>query len=116
MTRKSFTAVIERNAKLSENFETEPYESAWAGEARWFIRITELTGDGAEIRITPQVSPDGLFWCDEGTHIPTITEAGLYSFSLRDFGHWLRLSGEVTGTAGKEPAEARVIIYLALKS
>jgi len=114
--RKSFTAVIERNAVLSGAFATEAYEAAWAGEARWFIRILALEGEGAALRVQPEISPDGLFWCEEGTKVPPMTAEGLYSFPLRDFGHWLRLSGEITGTENGGNASVRVIIYLALKS
>jgi hypothetical protein len=108
MVRRSFTAVIEKNSTWKESFETEPYEAAWATEARWFIRVIDVRGTAA---IVPQLSPDGLWWCDEGGAPLVIRDAGLYSFPLRDFGHWLRLRVTL------EPAEAmlKVHITLALK-
>jgi len=57
--RNSFTAVIERNTTFTSDFETEPYEAAWAGEARWFIRVLAMGGESARLRVMPQISPDG---------------------------------------------------------
>jgi hypothetical protein len=108
MVRRSFTAVIEKNTAFSGPFETEPYETGWAGEARWFVRVLELRG---VLAVTPQVSPDGLFWCDEGRAPLVIESPGLYSFALRDFGCWLRLRGSLDG----ENPQAKVMIQLALK-
>lgn len=107
MVRRSFTAVIEKNSTFTEHFETEPYETGWATEARWFVRVLQHSGT---VQITPQISPDGLFWCDEGHNGVHITAPGLYSFPLRDFGNWLRLKGEFSGTGS-----TKVLIYLALK-
>jgi hypothetical protein len=109
--RRSFTAVLEQGSTFTADFATEPYETAWAGEARWFVRVLELTGRDAGLRLHPEISPDGLFWCDEGTAPLELGEAGLYSLALRHFGHWLRLRGVLVGT----DARAKVLIYLALK-
>ena len=108
MVRRSFTAVIEKNSTFTGPFETEPYETGWATEARWFIRVLGLSGG---LRVVPQVSPDGLFWCDEGRAALEIERPGLYSFPLRDFGHWLRLRAT---PAGPE-ASVKLMIHLALK-
>lgn len=109
--RHSFTAVIERNATFDAAFATEPYEAGWADEARWFVRVQAATGADAELTLYPQVSPDGLFWCDEGSPPIVARQAGLNSLALRDFGGWLRLRGEMRGDA----ASFRVVISLALK-
>jgi hypothetical protein len=111
MVRRSFTAVLERNATFTDDFATEPYETGWASEARWFIRVLEMSGTDVRLTIDPQISPDGLFWCSEGTPPLVIREPGLYSFPLRDFGHWLRLQGRLVGV---DPS-VKVLIYLALK-
>jgi hypothetical protein len=108
MVKNSFTAVIEKNTTFTGPFDTEPYEAAWASEARWFIRAMALEGT---LSVTPQISPDGQFWCDEGREPLLIREPGMYSVALREFGGWLRLHGEVTG----EQAKAKVLIYLVLK-
>jgi hypothetical protein len=108
--RKSFTAVIERNKTAVADFATEPYEAAWAGEARWFVRVMEMS-EGTVLTLAPQISPDGLFWCDEG-HAPLqIGAAGLYSFPLREFGQWLRLQATVAGGSPR----TKLMVYLVLK-
>ena len=108
MLNHSYTAVIEKNSTFTEPFDTEPYEAAWAREARWFIRAITLEGT---LTLTPQISPDGLFWCDEGMEPLVIRDSGLYSFSLREFGGWLRLHGALSGAQQK----TKVMIYLVLK-
>jgi len=106
MLRCSLTAVLEKNSTFEGDFQTEPYEVAWASEARWFVRIFEIEGS---LHIEPQVSPDGLEWCGDADWPKLeIGAPGLYSFPLREFGHWLRLSGNLDG-------RARVQILLALK-
>lgn len=109
--RQSFTAVVERNMTFTADFETEPYEAAWAAEARWFIHVLELDGEGAALTTYPQVSPDGLFWCDEGADPLVVDKTGLSSLKVREFGQWLRLRCELTGHAPR----AKVIISLSLK-
>ena len=104
----SYTAVIEKNSTFTGPFDTEPYEAAWAREARWFIRAITLEGS---LTLTPQISPDGLFWCDEGREPLVIRDPGPYSFALRDFGGWLRLHGTLSGGTPK----TKVMIYLVLK-
>jgi hypothetical protein len=111
MLRRSFTAVIEKNTTWTSNFETEPYETGWASEARWFIRIMKLEGVGCSLVAIPQISPDGIFWCDEGREPLSMSKTGLYSFPLRDFGHWLRLKAEIQG----QTPSVKVMIYLVLK-
>ena len=108
MVRRSFTAVIEKNSTFTEPFDTEPYETGWATEARWFLRVLEVRGT---LTATPQVSPDGLFWCDEGRAALAIPAPGLYSFPLRDFGQWLRLTCGLSG----DGARVKLMITLALK-
>jgi len=108
--RKSFTAVLEQGTTFTDSFATEPYEVAWAGEARWFVRVLDI-GSDVGLELHPEISPDGLFWCTEGSGPLRISEPGLFSFALRDFGHWLRLNGTLVGS---EP-RVKVLIYLALK-
>jgi hypothetical protein len=108
MIRQSFTAVLERNVTLTDVLVTEPYEVAWAREARVFVRALDLAG---RLEASAEISPDGLFWIPEGTPPVAIEQAGLLSFPLREFGHWLRLVVRVKGAT----PSARVIVYLALK-
>lgn len=67
---------------------TEPYEVAWAREARIFVRALDLAG---EIEATAEISA-GRTFLDTGRQ-PTVklTQPGLLSFSVREFGHWLRI-------------------------
>ena len=109
---ESFTAVIERNVAFDTDFSTEPYECAWASEARWFIRVMDLEGENPEFEAWVQVSPDGLFWCNEGSRFQPIHKPGLYTVPVHYFGGWLRLECHLRG---RNP-HARVMIYLALKA
>jgi len=111
MVKRSFAAVIEKNSTFTSDFNTEPYEAAWAAEARWFIRVLELKGTGTSFSVVPQISPDGLIWCDEGREMLVMSAPGLYSFALRDFGHWLRLRAHL---AGENPS-VKLFISVALK-
>lgn len=110
MLRRSFTAVLEKNARFCGDFETEPYEAGWAAEARWFVRVLEVEGRG-DLRLTPQISPDGLHWCDEGARPVVASGCGLVSLPLTGFGSWLRLKGALLG----QLKGVRVLVYLALK-
>ncbi len=115
--RQSLSVVLERNALLSGGFATEPYEAAWASEARWFVRVIEMRGAQARLQATTQISPDGLHWCDLDDHQLSVGEPGLVSRPVREFGGWLRLKGEVSGDDGStDEAQAKVLIYLVLKS
>ncbi len=107
----SHTAVVERDATYTADFETEPYEAGWASEAHWFVHAHGL-GAGSELHIVAQISPDGLHWCDDGDRIPLfISETGMFSFAQAAFGQWLRLRVVVTGDA----PHAHVSVTLALK-
>ena len=115
--RQSLSVVLERNSVLSGGFATEPYEAAWAGEARWFIRVLELRGTQAHLQATTQISPDGLHWCDLDDDRLCLREPGMISRPVREFGGWLRLKGEVGSDNGSvDKAQAKVLIYLVLKS
>lgn len=109
--RTSFTAVLEQSTTHTESFATEPYEAGWASEARWFVRTLEMSGEDASLMIEPQISPDGLHWCAEGTGPIEIDREGMWSFSLQQFGAWLRLDVQMQGSHPK----AKVLIYLVLK-
>ena len=110
--RKSFTAVLERNQTFTADFETEPYEVGWAAEARWFVRVLELEGVRAGLRLNSQISPDGLEWCDHEEPERFCTEPELITMPVRDFGQWLRLRVELPAPDSR----VKVQIYLACKS
>lgn len=116
--QQSLSVVLERNTRLRGTFTTEPYEVAWAREARWFVRVLEMDGAGACLEATTQISPDGLHWCDLDDTRVSIRERGLASWPAREFGGWLRLKGEVSGSSVEPDTDpiAKVLIYLVLKS
>ena len=109
--RQSITAVISKNETFTSDFETEPYECAWAGDARWFIRVLGIDGDEAELVVQSQISPDGLFWCDGDCKPVRISGSDLCSLGDQNFGGWLRLKGTLTGP----DASFKLMIYLVLK-
>ena len=109
--RRSHTAVIERGEPLSGDWATEPYEAGWASEALVFARLMDAP-PGTEVTARAQLSPDGIHWIDEGTVLSTLDSSQPLAFvRLREFGNWLRLAGSVT----PGEAQARVLIYVALK-
>ena len=107
------TAVLERHTEYKGPFATEPYETAWASEAIFFIRVEEIAGCNALLRARVQISVDGVNWIDEGTTFETITTTGDYFVRVSHFGGWLRLAGEVQGT--EYGASCRTMISLVLK-
>ena len=108
--RTSLTAVIEQANAYTTDFSTEPYETAWALEARWFVNVLEIA-EGSTVSLSPQISPDGLTWCEEGLAPLVFAATGLQSLPLTNFGGWLRLQATFTG----DHPSAKFLIYLALK-
>lgn len=104
----SQTAVLEKNTKLSGEFATEPFEAAWSREARWFFQIVD--GDGSDIEVCTQISPDGLTWIDLEDAPRRLGADELTSWSVRDYGAWLRIRGTIP-----EGRSITARIYLALK-
>ena len=108
---QSQTAVLERNTTWRGDFVTEPFEVAWAREARWFFQILDSAGDPT-VTVWTQVSPDGLNWIDLPDGERAIPGDALTTWSVAEFGHWLR----IRGTVADGDASVKVRIYLALKS
>lgn len=108
--RQSFTAVIARNVTWQGGFAVEPYESAWASEALYFVRVLDATNMPADVVAHVQISPDGIHWCDEGTTLSLSSTPGVTFARLTNFGGWLRLVGKLP-----DGAQLTVIVYLALK-
>src|SRR5690625_5848307 len=87
--RESQTAVIERGLELTGEWATEPFEAAWAQEARWFVQFLE-PGSGS-VSLRSQISADGLTWVDHENAPVSGEPVGILTAPVRDFGHWLRL-------------------------
>ena len=109
MLRRSFTAAIERNVDFTDGFVSEPYETGWAIEARWFVNVLAGAPD-AEVEITAETSPDGLAWCAHEATPVTRTGPGLMTLPLANLGPWQRLVFRVRGAES-----VRGICYLTLK-
>ncbi len=110
--RQTLTAVLERDTTFTTDFVTEPYEAAWAGEARWFVHTLASSGGGVAVRMVTQISPDGLTWCDLDGSERVATGPGLVSWPISEFGQWLRLHATLTG----ENPSVKLRIYLTAKS
>lgn len=110
--RQSQTAVLEKSATLNGDFATEPYEVAWAAEARWFVQVLSSTDPETTVEVQTQISPDGLTWCDHHDDARVLRGAGLTSWPVREFGQWLRLRA----TVDDADASVKVRIYLVVKS
>lgn len=107
---ESLTVVIERNMDLGTGFLTEPYEVAWAREARWFLVLDE-DPEPLQIRIDTEISPNGLDWCPLEGQEAHVASKRVTSWPVRDFGGWLRLRGLASGQGLLKGS-----IYLALKA
>lgn len=108
--RQSQTAVLERNVEWNGSFSIEPYETAWATEAIYFVRVLDADGLDAPVLARVQISPDGIHWCDEGTQLEVGTAPGVSFCRVNHFGGWLRAVGDVP-----QGGRLRVIVYLVLK-
>ncbi len=109
MIRQSYTAIVERNAEFKGEFATEPYECGWASEAIFFVRKLDVEGSFPGTIVKAQLSPDGIYWCDEGTTF-TLTDQEVDFCKVSHFGNWLRLTGELP-----EDARVKVVVALCLK-
>lgn len=109
MLRKSFTAVPERNVEIADGFTTEPYETAWASEARWFVHVLDAD-PGTRLSYRAETSPEGLTWCAHEAAPVAQQGRGLSSLPLTQIGPWQRLRFAVEGGGS-----VRAIVYLTLK-
>lgn len=109
LVRQSQTAVLERGARLDGELSTEPFEVAWASEARWFVQFLEPPGD-EPVDLVVQVSPDGLLWTDHESAPSTVCAERLATVTVSSFGHWLRLS--LRRRAGSPGPLVKVVLAL----
>jgi len=107
--RRSYTATVERNVIWKGEFASEPYESAWASEAIFFVRALEGTS-ATDAKAFVQISADGIHWVNEGTILDLPNKKDQVTFcKVRHFGGFLRLRGVMPRTGLK------VLVSLALK-
>lgn len=119
--RQSHTAVVARNEAWLGPFETEPWETAWAGEAIFFVRQLHPGTMKINMECQAEISPDGLVWQSLSKHSFHFDEhEPLHFIQLAHFGGWLRLTGTVaesTATSGfLDLRMHRFMTYLTLKS
>lgn len=96
MLPRSHLAVVARNVRWKGTATTEPYECGWAREAMIFVRALDAPAlaPGTEARV--QVSPDGVFWADEGSvlALPARRDETVFC-RVKRFGGWLRLAADL---------------------
>jgi len=110
MMRQSQSAVLERGCILGEEHATEPFEVAWASEARWFVQFYKPAA-GTRVSFQVQISPDGIHWMDHESERIEADAEGWVTTSTSNFGFWLRL--KTSRIAGE--GSPTVKIYLELK-
>ena len=108
--RRSYTATVERNVRWQGEFASEPYETAWASEAIFFVRALDVSQESAGTAHV-QISADGIHWADEGTRFALPTTKDQVTFcKVSHFGGWLRIHGALEGSES-----ITVLVSLALK-
>lgn len=110
MMKRSFTAVIERNITFQGRLESEPYETAWAGEARWFVHVLSAD-DKTTLQIASEISPEGLTWCPHEAAPVSRIGPGLLCLPLNMLSPWQRL----VLTTQPDSNPIKVIVYLTLR-
>ena len=117
--RQSHTAVVARNAAWDGPFATEPWETAWAAEAIYFVRLLHPAPFPVHMQCIADISPDGIHWAELSRRAFGLDrENPLGYMQLNHFGGWLRLSGQVSCAPEFRDrlGELRFMAYLALKS
>lgn len=108
--RRSYTAVVEQDSWWTGEFETEPYECAWACELLIFVRALDAKGSIVGATAQVELSPDGLHWVPEGASVALPYSKDQVSLCrLSQFGNYVRLRGSV------DQGEVRVMVYFVLK-
>ena len=117
--RQSHTAVVARNAIWNGPFTTEPWETAWATEAIYFVRLLNPAPFRVSMQCIVAISPDGIHWVELSRRAFGLDrENPLGYMQLNHFGGWLRLSGQVSCAPDFRDrlGELRFMAYLTLKS
>ena len=105
------TVVLERMNWFTADFNTEPYEAAWASEAIFFIRVLDCPQESWCLNSAVQIAVDGIDWVDDQARFDPVTETGTYVLKVTHFGGWLRLRSTLVGA---DPG-VRLTIHLVLK-
>jgi hypothetical protein len=108
MLAESHLAVVARNVRWSGSVATEPYECGWAREAVFFVRALDAPTLPARVQARVEISPDGVFWAEEGTRLtlPTRRDETCFCRAAK-FGGWLRLAADL-------PDQAAITVLVAI--
>lgn len=102
------TSVLARRIRITSDHTTLPYEAGWATEAVFF---TQVEGDHPELRVSTEISPDGITWIPRGEARSLPEDQAMLDSSLTVFGTWVRL--KIEGASEERPA--RILVHLNLK-
>ena len=111
----SLTVTMERNATFAGVIHTEPYEAGWAREALWFVHVFEVN-DQAKAEFVPQISPDGLHWCDHRDAQSLSRLPSRESIRLRSRTLVTGCDCAVASLAAQQAATVKAHIHLVCKS
>ncbi|SDL65748.1 hypothetical protein [Tessaracoccus oleiagri] len=102
------TSVLTRRVRIDDDYVTLPYEAGWASEAVFFVQVE---GAHPDLRLTAEVSPDGINWLPRGASVVMAESVAMAEVPMMNFGNWLRLT--IIGATAA--AGARVLVHLNLK-
>lgn len=102
------TSVLARRIWITSEHATLPYEAGWATEAVFF---TQVEGEHPDLRVTTEISPDGIAWIPRGETRTLAADQTIVDSSLTVFGAWVRL--KIQGASEEQPA--RILVHLNLK-
>jgi hypothetical protein len=94
-------SVLDYKFVYEKDFESHPFEVAWASEAIFFIRVEKMEGIEARLTAYAQISADGIHWIDEGTKIRPIKKVGDYFMRVKHFGGFVRMRCKISGRGAK---------------
>jgi len=107
------TTVLERRSALGAQLVTEPYETAWASEATFYVRLHSESAGIPTLRCRPQTSLDGITWVNFPDAMLAVESTGDHRLPLTHFDGWLRMV--VDPTEGKDYTGVCVTVALVLK-
>ena len=109
---ESRLTIVSRNERWEGKCATEPFECGWAREAVIFVRASAAHRMPESPFAHVQISPDGMWWVEEGTTLSLPRRMGELVFArVSHFGGWLRLAAELP-----EGASLTVLVSLHLKA
>jgi hypothetical protein len=90
--RQAQTTILERIRDFEQDFVTEPFETSWASEATLFVIRHEAAHAGDYLEVAPQISADGINFCDADDALIMRGDDAVKFIPLRHFAGALRFS------------------------